>query len=127
MRIGGLAPLVGEPSRFCSHHDGCAWAHIVVVVLVRILQLGCQYLDAMLLQEGDTLLRCAYRCWYAEHATDAGTNQVGVIHISERVAHDDGIHSLCLCTTQHSAKVAGLLYTLKDYNQRVLLQLQAGQ
>ena len=121
MGIGGLAPLVGKARALGAHHNGGALRHVVIVILVRILQLGGKNLDAVLLEEGDALLRRTNGCGHAEHTTDTSTNHVGIVHIRQWVAHDEGVNTCCLGTTQDGPKVAWLLYTLQHYNQGVLL------
>ena len=51
MRIGGLTPYVGQSCRLRTHDDGCATAHVGVVVEMRVLQLCGQDLDASRLEE----------------------------------------------------------------------------
>ena len=45
MVIGGLAPFLGEPSRLSTHHDSCGSCHVIVVIFVGVLQLGCEDID----------------------------------------------------------------------------------
>ena len=121
MGIGGLAPLVGKARALGAHHNGGALRHVVIVILVRILQLGGKNLDAVLLEEGDALLRRTNGCGHAEHTADTGTNHVGVVHIRQWVAHDEGINTSRLGTTQYSPQVARLLHTLENNHKRVVL------
>ncbi len=39
MHVGSLAPDGGETRRLRTHHDGGGPAHVVVVILIRVLQL----------------------------------------------------------------------------------------
>ena len=72
----------------------------------------------MLLEERDAFLRGADGHGYAEHSTDTGADEVRVIEIGQRVAHDDGIYMGSLCRTQDSPQITRLLYTLKNDDER---------
>ena len=56
MGVSSLAPLICEPCRFGTHHDGCGLRHVVVVIFVGVLQLRREDLDTVGLEEGDALL-----------------------------------------------------------------------
>ena len=68
----------------------------------------------MLLEEGDALLRGAHSCGHAEHAADAGSDDVGVIQIGQRIANDEGIDTCCLGRAEDGAQIAGLLNTFQN-------------
>ena len=55
MGVSSLAPLLGEPCRFGTHHDGCGLRHVVVVIFVGVLQLRRKDLDVVSFEEGDAL------------------------------------------------------------------------
>ena len=56
VRIGCLAPHIGQTCGFWAHHDGCALLHGCGVIEARILQLGSEYLYVALLEEADAVL-----------------------------------------------------------------------
>ena len=116
MGVGCLAPLLGETCRFRAHHDGGGLAHVVVVVLVGVLQLGGEDLYLMRLEEGDALLGGADGRGDTEDSADAGADDVGIIDIRQWVADDDGIHPSGLRRTQYGSQVAWLLHALENDN-----------
>ena len=112
MGVSCLAPLGGESCRLGAHDDGRGLTHVVVVVFVGVLQLGGEDTHAMLFEEGDTLLRGTDGGWHAEYTTDAGPDEVGVIKVGERIAHDDGIDPSSFGCTEDSPEIARLLNAL---------------
>ena len=103
MGIGSLAPLLGESRRLCSHDDGSGLRHVVVIIFVGVLQLCREDLDVVGLEEGNSLLLRADGGGYIEDATNAGTDEIGIIEVSERVADDNGIHACGLGRTEDGA------------------------
>ena len=112
MGVGGLAPDVGEARCLRAHDDGGGAGHVVVVVFVGILQLCGEDAYLVLLEEGDALLGGADGGGYAEHAADAGADEVGVVEVGQRVADDDGIDAGGLRRAEDGPEVARLLDTL---------------
>ena len=124
--IGSLAPLLGKSCRFSSHHDGRGWAHVVVVIFIRVLQLGCKNLDVSFFEEGDALLRGTDSRRHREDGTDTGPDQVGVIKIRQWVADDDRIYIGCIRTPQDRPQVTGLLYAFQDNHEWIVFFEERG-
>ena len=79
MRIGGLAPLVGQSVVLGAHDDGRAAGHIRVVIQMGILQLSRQDFDATLLQERDAVRGRAGHTGHGERGTYRRANEVGIV------------------------------------------------
>ena len=124
MRVGSLAPLVGEARRFRTHHEGGTTPHIGVVVELGVLQLCRQDADAFLLKEGDALLRRTGHAGHGENGANTGAYQVGIVEVGQRIANNNGISLRSVGTTQHGTQVAWLLHALQHHQQGIVGQLQ---
>lgn len=81
---------------------------------MRILQLGREYLYALLLEEGDALLGGAGDRGDGKDGTNGGADEIGVVKVCKGVADDDARGIGCIGTTKDGTQVAGLLHALQN-------------
>ena len=84
---------------------------------MRILQLGREYLYAMLLEKGDALLGGAGDRGDGKDGANGGADEIRVVKVCKGVADDDARGIGSIGTTKDGAQVAGLLYALQNNEQ----------
>ena len=124
MGIGGAAPLVGEPVVLGAHNDGRCTSHVSIIIEVGVLQLGGEDADAPRLEECNAVVRRTGHAGHRKSSTDGRTNQIRIIEVGQRVAHNDGIHARGIGRTKDGTEVTGFLDTFEDNNERAVGELQ---
>ena len=124
MGVGGLPPRFAESGGFGAHHNGAGRGHRAVVVQGGVLQLGGKNPYSALLEVVYCHFRTAYRALDAECGAQRSAQQVGVVKVSQGIAHNQGIRSGGIAGAHHRAQIAGLLDTLDHRYQRIASQLE---
>ena len=127
MGIGSLSPLRGKPGRLCSHDNGCGATHVNIIIEVGVLQLGSEYLYAVLLQEVNALFRRAGYARHREGRSYRRAYEVGVVKVGERVTDYHSTYTAGISRTKYGTQITWLLDTLQHNNKRLGRELKVVQ
>jgi hypothetical protein len=92
---------------------------------MRVLKLCRENLDAMLLEKGNALLGRTSYGRDCEDGSDGGTNEIGVVEVCQRIAHDNTRCLCCIGTAEDGSEIARLLYPLEDNKQGLTIDSPA--